>query len=375
MKTSLYVFLVTFFWGVSGCISDPSDIEYDPPDTGIDTGTDTDVDTDTDTSCDETRWYPDDDQDGFGDSQADPTVACVAPNGFVADNTDCDDTDPDTNPGATEVCNGLDNDCDGEPDNGLPTQMYYADTDADGFGDLNDSVEDCQKPTGYVENDGDCNDTNPDVNPDVEMEVFFDQSGQLVDHCDDGLDNDCSGNPDGNDAACIDSDGYGGPDGVDPIRTADTDGDGSHESLCINASMTMDGAPWSTADVIYQGEPFTGYSESLNTSNTVTYDAADDRWCLDFSTFGLATDDYHFRFVSTLGDDGNSVSPDCSGNQWVPINLDTYCTQFANQQNVGSWSIDPFCFRSFASDLCGNDLSWMVEVHWDDANQHLSAPN
>ncbi|MFH1466898.1 MAG: putative metal-binding motif-containing protein, partial [Pseudomonadota bacterium] len=46
-------------------------------------------------------------------------MACSAPSGTTADATDCDDTDPAVNPGATEVCNGVDDDCSGTADEGV----------------------------------------------------------------------------------------------------------------------------------------------------------------------------------------------------------------------------------------------------------------
>jgi hypothetical protein len=59
-------------------------------------------------------FYPDRDGDGFGAGEA--VFACVAPEGFVAERNDCDDGDRATSPAAEEVCDGLDNDCSGEPD-------------------------------------------------------------------------------------------------------------------------------------------------------------------------------------------------------------------------------------------------------------------
>ena len=79
------------------------------------------LDDDCDGSVDEgvkSIFYADSDEDGFGD----PDVfqdACTAPAGFVADNTDCDDTRALTNPDADEWCNGIDDNCDGTPDNGF----------------------------------------------------------------------------------------------------------------------------------------------------------------------------------------------------------------------------------------------------------------
>lgn len=61
--------------------------------------------------CDETTWY----FDGDGDGRGDPNVtisACEAPMGYVPFGDDCDDTDPARNVSASEVCDGVDNDCD-----------------------------------------------------------------------------------------------------------------------------------------------------------------------------------------------------------------------------------------------------------------------
>jgi len=46
------------------------------------------------------------------------TIACDEPSGYTDDDTDCDDTDADTNPDAEEACDDVDNDCDGTIDNG-----------------------------------------------------------------------------------------------------------------------------------------------------------------------------------------------------------------------------------------------------------------
>jgi hypothetical protein len=63
--------------------------------------------------------YRDADGDGFGDARV-STTSCDGsiPTGFVADNSDCDDTNASIHPGATESCNAIDDDCDGTADNG-----------------------------------------------------------------------------------------------------------------------------------------------------------------------------------------------------------------------------------------------------------------
>ena len=82
-----------------------------------------------------------------------------------------------------EVCDGVDNDCDGVIDNDVQT-TYYADTDADGYGDASSSLDACSQPSGYVTNGSDCNDTNSDIKPGA------------LDNTNDDVDNDCDGTVD-----------------------------------------------------------------------------------------------------------------------------------------------------------------------------------
>ena len=73
---------------------------------------------------------------------------------------DCDDNDNTIFPGATEVCDGKDNDCNNQVDDGISI-TYYADTDVDNFGDPNNTTTDgCTPPSGYVSDDTDCDDTD-----------------------------------------------------------------------------------------------------------------------------------------------------------------------------------------------------------------------
>jgi len=72
---------------------------------------DCDTEIDEDDAVDADTWYADVDEDTFGDPGA-TAQACTQPDGFVADMTDCNDEAPTAFPGGTEVCDGLDNDCD-----------------------------------------------------------------------------------------------------------------------------------------------------------------------------------------------------------------------------------------------------------------------
>ena len=93
---------------------------------------------------------------------------------------DCDQTDPNVHPGATEICNNIDDNCAGGIDEGFDFFTYYRDADDDGYGTPDDFVESCDTPTGYVTNQLDCNDANANV---------YEGADEICDN----LDNDCDG--------------------------------------------------------------------------------------------------------------------------------------------------------------------------------------
>lgn len=113
----------------------------------------------------QTTYYADSDGDGYGEPN-ETVLACAAPSGYVSNGDDCNDTNPNINPGAREECNETDDNCDGQVDEDVET-TYYADTDEDGFGDPSNSILDCRTPAGYVDNALDCNDANPNINPSI----------------------------------------------------------------------------------------------------------------------------------------------------------------------------------------------------------------
>ena len=106
---------------------------------------------------------------------------------------DCDDQDAEVNPDAVEVCNQMDDNCDGQIDEGLTVVRYYFDGDGDGYGVPDPSVVDCSQPSGYVLTFDDCDDTDPLVNP-GQMEGPYN-----------GLDDDCNAATPDDD---LDGDGY-----------------------------------------------------------------------------------------------------------------------------------------------------------------------
>ena len=143
---------------------------------GIDNNCDGNIDEDV-----LSTFYADSDEDGFGSPNI-SIEACSPSDGFVSIGTDCNDSDANTYPGAEELCDGVDNNCDDTIDEGLG-ELFYVDEDRDGFGDENQMVDTCQLDVGLSTIAGDCDDTNANISP-IENEF-----------CDD-IDNNCDGNID-----------------------------------------------------------------------------------------------------------------------------------------------------------------------------------
>src|SRR5205085_6678179 len=111
-------------------------------------------------------YYADADNDGYGDAAVSVTTCSRAPPGFVTHSADYHDADGAINPGAAELCNGIDDNCNGIADEGLSFTTYYADADNDGYGDAAVSVATCSgAPAGYVSDNTDCNDGDGAINP------------------------------------------------------------------------------------------------------------------------------------------------------------------------------------------------------------------
>ena len=146
----------------------------------------TEVCNDIDDNCDgivdellRVTLYPDLDGDGWG-AEGEAFEGCIDMDATTGSGGDCDDDDPEVNPDATEVCNGIDDNCDGIVDEDLLVTVW-ADEDGDGYGDDTAVYMGCDGEDGSAMEGGDCNDLDPDVNP-GEFEI-----------CGDGIDNDCDG--------------------------------------------------------------------------------------------------------------------------------------------------------------------------------------
>ncbi len=143
--------------------------------------------------CDPNGHDEDCDASTFGDvdNDSDGAVSAACCNGDAC-GTDCDDALSFVRPGATEVCDGRDNDCDDALDEGV-SGRFYPDTDGDGYGDANAAgtpTEDCRAAVGFSLNADDCNDSDAAVHP------------AAFDRCDGAVDDDCSGTVDDPPGGC-----------------------------------------------------------------------------------------------------------------------------------------------------------------------------
>jgi hypothetical protein len=154
-------------------------------------GTDNDcdglTDDDDESTSNGTESFPDLDSDGFGDGSA-GRAFCQAPDGWLSDSSDCDDADALIHPNALEICDGMDNDCNGftdEADDDLDlasAPLWYLDLDGDGDGDESTGLEGCLPPEGYVGSATDCDDSSSVFNG---MDYDGDGQSSCAGDCDD----------------------------------------------------------------------------------------------------------------------------------------------------------------------------------------------
>ena len=137
---------------------------------------------------------------------------------------DCDDDDASVSPSADEVCNGVDDDCDGDIDTtAIDAPTWYLDADFDGYGNGGVYSTQCDAPADYVDNGDDCDDADASKNP-----AAAETTGDEVDY-------DCDGGEVCN--ADADSDRYSGDD---TVVSADTDCDDSGENQATDLSGDCD---------------------------------------------------------------------------------------------------------------------------------------
>ena len=271
------------------------------------------IDNNCDTFADEgigQTFYLDSDGDGHGDP-ASSVEDCKAPAGHVDNDTDCDDADATVFEGAPEVCDGIDNDCDDaidveDPD--VDAETWYADLDADGYGDPLNAVAACDQPSGYLADDTDCDDGDATVNPGA------------VEVCYDGFDNNCDKVSGEKCESCADLQllAWGDWDGPYPIEDAAT---------ALGASVTLYnkdgsgfakdvGAGWADVVIVdsalnYVGSTVSGAVEDAVAGGSLLLF---DSWALQYDktanlsdTLGVSSSDTFTTPKPMYGVDGSPV--------------------------------------------------------------------
>ena len=164
-----------------------------PGATEICDGIDNNCDGQADTDAQGDPWYTDSDGDGYGELTS-VTFSCTQPAGTVGNADDCDDSNSYVSPAATEICDGVDNNCDGSVDiNAAGGSTYYQDADGDGIGGTT-TINACTQPAGYTTTNTDCDDSNAAVYPGA-TEVWYNNVDENCDGNDDDADGDGSNYP------------------------------------------------------------------------------------------------------------------------------------------------------------------------------------
>lgn len=352
-------------------------------------------------------WYADADTDTFG-NPATGTLACDAPAGFVADASDCDDGTATTRPGATEYCNGADDNCDGTIDENTAADAttWYADGDGDSYGDPADSLTACDAPSGFIADMTDCNDGRNTIHPGA-----TEYCNTQDDDCDGVIDEDAVDSqsywPDS------DADGYGNPalpteacsapaghvrddddcddnDGtIHPAATEVCDGlDNNCDTIIDDTSTLFDfDSGISSADMVLNDDANISYSGTngyLALTNLGTFsggtawlvddiDAAD--FTVSFSFYihgGSGADGFSFAWVTetsrnSIGALGGYLA--LSGLHGYAVEFDTFTNDWESSENHVA-IINPTTFATYVQ---SNTIPELEDTGWHDATVLLNA--
>ena len=271
---------------------------------------------DDDPEVERRSWYLDEDGDGYGAGSA--VDQCSAPGErYVEIDGDCDDGSADAYPGAVEICNQSDDDCDGVVDNDPEPLPWYPDGDSDGFGAEEPVVWSCPDVVGHTLVPGDCDDTNQDVNP------------QAPEICN-GIDDDCDQDVDDDDADIT---------GQQSIWYADQDEDGWGDE---NDSVVVCFAP----------DGYVGASGDCNDEDAAYNPGAPEDDCTD-------PNDYNCDGSTGYADadeDGHPACEDCDDSD-ADVNPDA--TEVCNE------GVDDDCDGAADDSTAVDALTWYEDLDGD----------
>jgi hypothetical protein len=342
---------------------------------GIDNNCDDAID---DAPTDGVVYYEDADVDGYGGVSS--LTACEAPSGYVENSDDCNDNETTAYPGASELCDGLDNDCNSIIDDGAgDVNTYYADLDGDGYGNPDTSLEACSAPSNYVSDNTDCDDTNANLTPDTRWYIDGDGDGygqpqfyesgcaqpkSYVDNngdCDDDSNQTYPGAATEAPKLCMldgDGDGFGSSDppaGVD-VGTDCLDTDSSVFPGAVDEDPKACMQDFD-ADGFGDDNPVDGVDPGTDCddSSAVTYPGADE-YCngSDNDCNGVKDDDYALDAVTWYTDSDDDGFGDSKGKTTTACYTPAYYAENTDDCNDSDEDINPDALEDCTDSLDNN---------------------
>lgn len=255
-------------------------------------------------------------------NEPDPNDVDDDNDGFTENEGDCNDSNDAINPNASEICDGVDNDCDSDVDaDDSDTQLntYYYDADGDGYGGNALTIDDCVAPSGFVTNNDDCDDLLNTVNPDG-IEIWYDGIDQNCDGAndydqdDDGYESDQYSGDDCDDTdASIspldnDGDGYGGCDGDCNDNDAAINPGAGADELWSSVDSNCDGSLGSIGSDDATGSAFGEDTDYIGSDHAISVFDYDNDGQLDLAISGT--------FILSSGTGGGYIIDGTNYDSW-----------------------------------------------------------